>query len=316
MVSSLEQSILRTLAYASVTKYPLTLVQLYNWLWHPPIGVDFSAYCAEVERLVDAQKIVRVHHRYMLPGDESLVEEHAVHYLESWSKLRRARRFVRLLSYAPFVRGFTIVNTLALDNTRKDSDIDIAVIVHSGRLWTARFFTIAPLKLLRVRPRKDATRDTICISFFVSDHDMCLESSANGPDDVFWRYRVSVYRPVWELRGSGTWQKFYEANAWLKKDLPFSQPVASDPHVEVHDRGLSRLLRGVQEWMLSGAVGDWCEKQIEKLQRRILPIQLRELEKAPGTSVVLNAQMLKFHSTDRRDEVQRAWQEKCRILSV
>ncbi|MDO8462743.1 MAG: hypothetical protein Q7S96_00505 [bacterium] len=225
----------------------------------------------------------------------------------SWRKLRKARRWSRVLRRIPGIRMIAIGNALGYGNCRAASDIDLVIITAPGRIWTARFLIVSILKLFRQRPGEHGA-DALCPSFFLTTDALCLESlqlperqssivnhqSPIPPDPylLFWPTQLTVL-----FDAGGVYDRFWSANAaWVRRWLPDAEPRAIHPRWGMRVRSLaarsSQLAR-----VLESLVRAWQ-----------LPRLLRAFPQANrDTSVIMNDSMLKFHTHDRRQEFRDAW---------
>jgi len=111
------------------------------------------------------------------------------------------------------------------------------------------------------------------------------------------------------LDQESTWQKFSQANSWVKQFLAnYDFGEAKDSSLIMQTSSASDLWRRWGEWCGRGWWGNQLENVLTWLQRQKMkrhPFGQRPAE----TSVVINQHMLKFHETDRREEYRRQWLE-------
>jgi len=317
-ITPLDKAILTAIAYADGFDYPLTELELAQWLWtEQPLSESPESVGYHMEVLAKEDLLEQDRGFWCLRGRQEIVDERLGRHLIARRKFRRARRFAWLLSWLPFVRGIAIVNTPAWDHARDGSDIDLLIIVRSGHLWTARFFVAGLLQLLHVRPRGSHTRDAICASFFLADDALDLHEVMIG-DDVYMHYWLASVYPLWEAgRGAGdAWPLFdqlWEANAWIRKRLPYAESVIPHATRRIADGGLRRAKRIFLEVIFGWSA---CERWFERWQRRIMPAELRDKAASSSTDVVLDQHMLKLHTLDRRAEIRDRWRATLAKLDV
>src|SRR3990167_8317569 len=160
-LSTLEQTILRTIVYFDLFSYSLTELEIWKWQLHDrnyESGIMNQGYrLAEIVETIEKSEALKNvldfnNGFYYLKGREGLVEERKRRYVISDHKYKRAKFWIGFLQYAPFVRAIAICNNLSYHNAKDSSDIDLLVITEPEHIWTARFFLTGFLKLFRLRP--------------------------------------------------------------------------------------------------------------------------------------------------------------------
>lgn len=190
-------------------------------------------------------------------------------------KMWRARRAAQLISYLPFVRGVAVCNSLGFHMVHEESDVDLFIITAAGRVWSTRWWVTGVLALLRMRPG-EASRDPVCVSFFVDERITDL-SNLMIEQDVYFFYWLRTLMPlsgehVLFARGARTAPEFRVGNHWSRAREFFA-----------------RLL---------------SESFVRKQQMAIMPATVKEHAAAGDTTVVLNDQVIKLHQNDRRQELR------------
>jgi hypothetical protein len=94
-----------------------------------------------------------------------------------------------------------------------------------------------------------------------------------------------------------TWIKFTQANEWLKKYLPNFEWAQSN------------LRRQIKTIKLPSFWGGWLEKIVRKYQLKILPVTIKD-KMNQNSNVVVNDQILKLHTNDRREEYRDKFKNK------
>ncbi len=297
-MNELQKSIVRTIVYFDIFNYPLTLLEIYKWLYADDARRIRGYSLVEVEEALSkmADKIETKNGFYFLVGRGANVEKRLRRYRQAEDKFKRAIKFIKILKLIPFIKLIAVCNSLAYSNSGDSGDIDLFMIVKKNRLWLARFLAVCLLKILGVRPKADSKQDTLDANFFLSEDSLNIENLKIADNDVYLTYWVNQLVPIFDV--GGTYQKFQQANAWVKKILPNSfsykmndrRKVGLDWFVKTKRFGLGLLLN----------YGFW-EELSKKYQLKILPQDLKEMMNQ-DTSVVVNEHVLKFHRQDKRAE--------------
>lgn len=290
----LDGAIVRTVAYFDIFDYPLTEVEIYRFLFgHTEDG------CARKINQSLAKGLPGIEEKkgfYFLPGRAEIIntrEERA-----GWSerKFALARRVAFLFRLIPWIRFVGVANIMGQKNLREDGDIDFFIITEAKKIWLTRFFANVITQLLGLRPKPQDVRDKICLSFFVSEDALNLEKLML-PGDIYFIYWLVGLEPVYQA--GGIYGRLLAANLWIKKYLPNWHP-----QLLPEDRKKSRLYHGIIDFFLGSS-----EAFFKKIQLRLMPEEIRR-EANRSTNVIINDEVLKFHTNDRRQLFKDRWNKK------
>lgn len=311
-MTRLEAAILSTLAYFDVFEYPLTAVEAWKWCYvqRPEASDQRSAASLgqvfdTLDRLRREGRVGSRHGFWFLPRRDALVETRMVRSTIAEAKFERAKRLVRILRFFPFVRTICVCNSLAYGNARRESDIDFFILTAPRRTWSARFFTTAFLKLLRLRPTRGKTRDRFCLSFFVATDAPSLDVFKRDSEDPYLVFWVSQLVPMYD---EAAFEAFWRTNAWIRERLPNALAVAPTSRRKIRPAG--GVKRGIE--FLARLVP---ERFLRAIQEGILPSHLRELANR-DTRVVITDSVLKFHDNDRREAYAKMFTERLTAMKV
>jgi hypothetical protein len=250
-----------------------------------------------------------------LPGRASLGWKRQQKVRFAYRKLRRARRWARVIASFPFVRCIAIGNALGYGNSSRGGDIDLVIMIAPGRLWIARGAIVSLLKFFRQRPH-ERSRDALCPSFLLTTDVLnveCLQldrqdgsriSSCPDPYLLFWTTQLTVLYDIRE-----TYHLWWAANvAWVRAWLPRAHARGIHPAFVV--RPWFTWIARVVEAVLSGRLGDRIERVSQRAQVAHLPKSVR-VQANCFSSVVISSSMAKTHVNDRRAQFRSIWHERC-----
>jgi len=222
---------------------------------------------------------------YSLTDGAANVAERQRRYILAGKKYRRARRAARWFALLPWVRLVALVNQIGAHNLRQDGDLDFFIVTTDKRLWLSRLILSGCLKILGLRPGPKGNRDTLCLSFWVSESAVNLNDYRLQPDPYF-TYWLAYLMPL--IDKNKTYQRLLNANRWLTRELP-NWAVAPNDNKEKSPphSGQTRL--------------DHWEQRAKAWQLKIMPESLIVLANQ-DTRVVVNDQVIKLHPNDRRRE--------------
>lgn len=311
-------SLLATLAYHDLLDLPLTAVQCWRYLLRPRGPADGKASSASgtpglrdieqtLEGLVRVGQIDTRHGFYFFPGRGRLVDEWIAKHARSQWKWRRLRRIVRWWPLLPFLRGVAGTGSLAFDNAKVSSDLDVLVVAEQNRVWTVRFLLTVLLDLLRLRRRPlGPTRDRVCLNHYLSLD--ALEFPYRS------LYTAMEYARLVPLLGEDVCRRFRDTNRpWMEGYLDRVFPDVSIHEKTTRTSPWLRALQHALEWPLSGSVGDALERLLARLQQT--RITRGEPTRVPGRVVATEARA-EFHPHSREAPLLRAFNARMEALGL
>lgn len=330
----LQKAILSTIVYYDTLDYPLTSFEVFKYLVNPLHIASFYCmriaqpsislkniienlnnkelrkfidekngfYCIRKARLRplgsgNANAPMRIN---SLKNTDELIRTRIDRQKIADAKWKKAKKIIRWLQFIPYVRMVAVSGSLALNNTHKDSDIDVLIVVRAGRIWLARFLVTMFLQFIGKRRHKNHTKDKICLNHYIIDKSLEIKFRS--------LYNAQTYAhiiPVLEVE-SGIYKKFQKANQWLKNYLvfwpSFAKATEGKPrHFKIlKTNSLLKSIAKLKEVCLNRKFGDLLEKILRKLQKRL--IKKDPLTHKPGGRVTIDDTQLEFHpdSPERR----------------
>jgi hypothetical protein len=284
MVTKREMAIARTVIYASLFDYPLTLEQLHYSL------IESDQTPAEILAVYEGSELLRNlvarQDGFFFPiGRADLVAERRRREARSEVFLAQHRRVLRLIGALPFTRLVALSGSVAHRNLEADGDLDLFIVTRGPRVWTV---TVMLIVLARILGR----RRTICANFVLADTHLGLEQQ-----DLFTANQVIHLQTV---AGGDVMKRFRAANPFVVRWYPNSgaNPAASSmPNVT--SRG-TRFLQRIVEGLLTIPA-----PAIEALCRRAYAWHLGRraaMWRSPD-QVRLQSDYLKLHTRSHRGAV-------------
>lgn len=275
----LEKAIFDTVRYFDLFQMPLTATQLWRCLIIDGTGKSAVRWGGHAQ--VSLRQIQRVLHTsawlasrldtrwgyYFLLGKEYLVRERLTRHGLAQMKWKILRRVAPSLAAVPFVRSLAGSGSLAIDNTKPNSDLDLFVIVRQDRIWTARLLLLLVSQLLGKRRKywNVQAPDKVCLNHYVAD------AALEMPPAVINLYTAVQYTLHVPVSGAGVLQAFQKANApWMHRYVMAPEL----PHVHhlytVRLPGWMRGLKMFLERWLMEPLGDIFETVAAGWQQQII----------------------------------------------
>lgn len=299
-----ELAIARSVIYASLFDYPLTLDQLHETL----IESDQSpSELLAVYGGSDAlQAMVDYRGGFFFPaGRDDLIAERGRREARSRAFLDRHRTLLRLICALPFTRMVALSGSVAHLNLQKDGDLDLFIITRGRRVWTVTVAVLLLAKLLR-------RRRIICANFVLADSHLSLDDQ-----DLFTANQVIHLKPI---VGDEVLDDFLAANAFVRRWYPNGLRRRRHALLELAaNRALDRV-KAILELALTLPA-----PAIEAACRRLYGWYLRRRARSwrSPEQVCLQSDYLKLHTQSHRQsvtarferEVDAAWRRAARAAS-
>lgn len=284
MVTTRELAIVRSVIYASLFDYPLTLAQLHHALIESE--QDASEILAVYEGSAMLQDIIEFRDGFFVPaGRGDLIAERRRREARSDIFLAEHRLALRLICALPFTRLVALSGSVAHRNLEPNGDLDLFIVTRGPRVWTVTVMLLVLTKLL-------GKRRTICANFILADSHLAVDQQ-----DLFTANQVIHLQP---LVGAELIERFRAANPFVARCYPNSaRRAARAPLVDVRSRGLA-IVRRLMEAVLTIPA-----PLVETVCRRAYAWHLRRKSDSwrSPEQVRLQSDYLKLHTRSHRHRV-------------
>jgi hypothetical protein len=283
-MTSRELAIARSVIYAGLFDYPLTLAQLHHTL------IESDQTQAEILAVYDGSARLQtiVHHRdgFFFPaGRADLIAERRRREARSRRFLQHHDMLLRLLCAIPFTRLVALSGSVAHLNLEPDGDLDLFIVTRGRRVWTVMVALLLLTRLLR-------RRRVICANFVIADSHLVLE-----PQDLFTANQLLHLKP---LIGADVLDIVLAANPFVTRFYPNAAAHRPEPSVL---NGWTRGFSGVKS--LLEIVLRAPSPAIEAGCRRLYAWHLRRRASSwrSPDQVRLQSDYLKLHTRSHRHSV-------------
>ncbi len=282
-MKNLKQKILDVLIFYSLFDFALKKQEIFKYLSCKTTFQELDRALFELEK---EQVIQKKSDFYFLPGEKNNIDTRLRRQKWTKRKIIKAKFISAFFYFIPWIKMIAIGNMIGEGNLKNNSDIDFFIITQKNRIWLSRMFTNAITTILRIRPSQNKMRDTICLSFFISEEYLNLENlMLKNKKDLYFIHWLAGLKLIFSK--SNTWQKFIQANFWLKKYLPNFN----------FDKAKERKKRKM--FFTGFSIFDKLESKAKKFQLKILPKEIKE-KMNKNSNVIINDKILKMHLNDRR----------------
>ncbi|UCH65137.1 MAG: hypothetical protein JSW63_11095 [Ignavibacterium sp.] len=245
-ISSLEKSIIKTLAYYDIFNYPLTLEEIYFCLDTNTVTKDKLSW--EIKSLSEKNIIYKKNNYYLLNPDYNSINRRVEGNIRAKKKMKIADRFSKLISFFPFVRAVFLSGSISKGYMDERADIDYFIITKRNRLWIARFLLVLFKRIFLLNSYK-----YFCINYFVSEDNLEIEEK-----NIYTATELVTLIPTY---GSNLYNDFYKANSWIKTYFP-NYPIRNTINVL---QSKSKITQKIFEPFLNHRIGEWVDDYCMKM---------------------------------------------------
>jgi predicted nucleotidyltransferase len=191
--------------YHDLFDYPLTFADLIRW--KSPDNID-------------SQKIsvTGMNGYYLLRGRERLVYKRILRARISAQKMEIAKRASKVLSFVPGIKMVAVTGSLAMENSKEESDIDLMIITKKARLWTSRALVYLVMRLFNLQTRRFADKnqqDKLCLNMWIDESDITWKTSDRN---FYTAHELAQITPL--INKDLAYEKLLSKNSWILKYWP------------------------------------------------------------------------------------------------
>jgi hypothetical protein len=287
-----ERAIARSVLYAALFDYPLTLAQLRQTLIEsqqtPTEILNTYARGAALRELISFEDGFFFPH-----GRRALIAERRRRELRSRAFLRTHRRLLRLIAAMPYVRMVSLSGSIAHLNLESGGDLDLLIVTRGRRVWSVAVAVILLAKLL-------GRRRTLCANYIVSDAALTFES-----DDLFTASQIVNLKP---LTGDDIYRHLLDLNPFVRRFYP-NFHAAGCGGLGLRQSSALRWGKRAAEWLFA-----WSSAAAERVCRASYRSYLRRRSASwqSPAEVRLDDTRLKLHTRSHRTSVMQRFDQAVR----
>lgn len=312
-MSYLEKSILSTIVYYDNLGQPLTGFEIYKYLIKPKnhshltdvldTGYEFLETFNCLRESQSLKEFVQFKNGlYFLKGKDNLIRRRMTKNRIAIKKWKRVKRVVKILGTIPFVEMVAVSGSLATNNTRKKSDIDLLIIAKSGRIWLARVLVTLFIQIIGARRSKKVTADRFCLNHYIADELPHIPFHSLYNAQSYTRLVL-----VYQKDKKNIFMKFQESNSWLKEYLFNYRRQETNLHT-IKSNGFLAKTSLFFEYILGGFLGNILEKIFKTYQS--YRIRKDPLTQKRGGRVTFDDSQLEFHPDSPELKIIQSFNKK------
>ena len=242
---NLSKDIISALAYFDLFKYPLTQLELYQFLQHQ---YTYDEYLECLNLLVADGSIFQIDKFYSLLDNRTLVDRRKAGNIKAKHLLYSAEKVADFLFYFPFVKGIAVSGSLSKNYADETSDIDLFIITSRNRLWIARTLMHCFKKLTFLFQKQHY----FCMNYYIDEAGFTIEEK-----NLYTATEIVTLLP---LNGIKSFSQFYSNNTWTKSYLPNHSMKISYQNDLKHP-----IVKKIFEFLLDNKLGDYLDQFLMKI---------------------------------------------------
>ncbi len=204
-MNELARELTRCLLYFDVFSYPLLKQELFLYCgMQPGQEMQFEAALSHLT----GNGMVHEHQGYLMNGTNAgIVNRRIKGNKRAANRMRTARRYARIISWFPFVRGVLLSGSIAKGYMNKSDDIDFFIVTEPKKLWIARTMLTLFKKIFLLNSYRN-----FCINYFVDSEHLSIKDR-----NRFTATETIFLLPVF---GSEYYTGIININGWVNRYYP------------------------------------------------------------------------------------------------
>ncbi|MEI7977515.1 MAG: nucleotidyltransferase domain-containing protein [Bacteroidota bacterium] len=290
-------SIIKTLIYFDVFSYPVTFMELKDFM-QTPIQ-DEELLIEDLMQLLKKQLIFSIDDYYTLKNDKKLVIRRLAGNKQAEKHVHKAFKNAKLIGSFPYVRGVGISGSLSKGYMDESGDVDFFIITEPERLWIARTLLILYKKIFLLNSRK-----YFCVNYFIDTNHLEIQDK-----NIFTATEILTLIPAYN---HNVFKCFIEKNSWAQKHLPNKLPVITNI-----ENASNHFIKSKVEQLLNNKPGSYIDSLFMKLtlkkwKRKFKHIEETDFELAMRTRKYVS----KHHPQGFQQKVLLAIEKKTKVFEI
>lgn len=279
MKNDLISAIYKTLLYADLFCFPLTLEEIEKYLiWQskksPPDIED-------IQKALKRSKFRKEGEFYYL-NDKTIITKRKEKFAFSSEKNLIAKKISLTIGRIPTVKLIAISGASAIFNAEKEEDIDLFIITRKNTLWLTRLLVtlILDIKKIRRKPKSPIIKNKICTNMFLDETYLKMPIDKRN---IYTAHEISQLKPI--INRDMIIERFILANSWIRNYLPNSYLKIKKENKETTN------LKNTDKAKLGHLIWDFIFATLDLLIKIPQVIYMSNKK----TDETINKQMLAFH---------------------
>ncbi len=228
-LTSVQRSILYTLAYSQQFEFPLTVSEIWSRLIRQLDDKTILLSESELAQIKqpevlkkELQQLVKIglienHRQYLtLTGRGISVSVRLRRQEQTPQKHAQISHLVRWISHCPWVKAVFVTGSVAVKNADADDDIDFLIVTSNRRLWLTRILILLfATSRGKRRSWQGEEKRSWCFNLWLTESQLAIFSQNQN---LFTAYEIMQAQCVFDQGGVAA--AFYQQNQWVTHFLP------------------------------------------------------------------------------------------------
>jgi hypothetical protein len=197
---------------------------------------------------------------------------------------KKVLKYTKSISKIPCVKGIFVCNSLSMNATNENSDIDLFIVSSNNRLWIVRILTTLYFQILGMRRTSNKIKNNFCLSFFSTEKGVANFDDIKIEDDIYLFFWVYYLKTI------------VDKNDIYKKLLNSFNIENVNPDFDKYKIDINYKNKEINSFF------NFSEYLLKKIFIKKTINHKKKLQDPWG--VIINDDMLKFHDNDIRKKVK------------
>ncbi len=298
ILNAVSKNILRVLLYFDIFRHPLRAEEIFHCCSEPMISLPVVEQ--ELKDLSSGNMISHRMEYFLTDVNYDSVTRRIQGEEKAKKTWKAAKRFSRIISWFPFVRGVYISGSLSKGYMDKKADIDYFIVTKPGRLWLTRSLLVFFKKVFLLNSRK-----YFCLNYFID------EESLRIPDkNIFTATELVFLVPTYNY---DLYLQLMDRNSWVKNYYP-NFPLREGTHV-IKSNGI--FLKRICEKILKGNFGEMLDSFFFRVTLKHWKRKFPHFdEKTFDHRLRSKKNVSKHHPKGFQEKILKEWEEKIDLFEM
>lgn len=212
---------------------------------------------------------------------------------------KKTYKYINIIKWVPWLKMIWIWNSISMNTSSKNSDIDLYIVTKNNRLWLARIIITSIFYILWVRKNSKNHSWRFCLSFFSTINWMDF-SSFSIENDIYLYFWITYFKPI--LDYDNTHDLFIKKNeSWANFSLYKDIIKNNKKFIKFKKNNISLKKSNI----IFNTIWNIFEKIIKKI---FITKTLKNYNKIwKPYWIIINDDLLKFHNSDIRKKISKSF---------
>jgi hypothetical protein len=283
----IENAILKTVLYADIFYYALTIKELQYFLISE-CSVELNEIHHHLQHSLKLQQVLCVIDGFVaLSHRADLIRIRQEREQIAQQLLPKAHHYADWLGRIPFVRMVALTGALSMSNPASlRDDVDYLLVVEEGRVWLARAIAIILVRWARLWGVE------LCPNYVLATNRL-----AQTRQDLYIAHEITQMIPLYDEQ---IYAQIMQMNTWAQNWLPNS--LVNRWAIQSKTSSVKYLA----EWILSGRFGQWLETWEYKRKQH----KFTAKSQTKASSAEIDANTVKGHFNDHGQRILAQYEAK------